>query len=154
MRARVIDNARELGLDLTDVRKLPGATASPADAAAVVGCGQAQIASCAVYVADGEPVVCISSGSCPVDEDVLADVLDVAELRPAAASEVRAATGFPAGGVPPFGHGLPVVIDEALLDQPTVWAAGGDGYTVVELEPRRLVHCTSATIAAVTALPA
>jgi prolyl-tRNA editing enzyme YbaK/EbsC (Cys-tRNA(Pro) deacylase) len=150
MRAKVLDNARELGLQL-NVRKLPGATASPVDAAAVVGCGRSQIAHCSVFVADGDPVLCIASGDCPIVEDLLADVLDVAELRSATASEIRAATGFPAGGVPPFGHGLPVVLDAALLAHTTVWTAGGDGYTVVEVEPQRLVSCTSATVAAVTA---
>lgn len=151
MRAKVIDNARELGLDV-NVLKLPGATASPADAAAAVGCGQSRIATCAVYVADGDPVVCIASADCTVDADLLADVLDVAELRLASAGETRAATGFPAAGVPPFGHGLPVVLDSALLSHATVWTAGGDGYTVVEIETERLVGCTSATVAAVTAL--
>jgi len=153
MRAKVIDNARELGLDL-NVRKLPGATARPADAAAVVGCGESRIATCAVYVADGDPVVCISSGDCAVDADLLADVLDVAELRRASPAEVRAATGFPVDGVPPFGHGLPVIVDEPLLAHASVWTAGGDGYTVVEIEPRRLVTCTEATVAVVTAVPA
>jgi prolyl-tRNA editing enzyme YbaK/EbsC (Cys-tRNA(Pro) deacylase) len=153
MRARVIDNARELGLDV-NVRRLPGATASPADAAVAVGCGQSRIALCAVYVADGDPIVCIAASDCPVDTDLLADVLDVAEVRSATAGEVRAATGFPAAGVPPFGHGLPVVFDAALLGHSTVWTAGGDGYTVVEIETQRLVGCTEATVAAVTAVPA
>jgi prolyl-tRNA editing enzyme YbaK/EbsC (Cys-tRNA(Pro) deacylase) len=149
MRATVIDNARELGLDV-NVRRLPGATASPAVAAAAVGCGQSRIAICAVYVGDGDPVVCISSAECDVDVDLLADVLDVAEIRLATAGEIRAATGFPPEGVPPFGHGLPVVFDEALMGQPTVWAPAGDGYTVVEIDPQRLTDCTAATVATVT----
>jgi prolyl-tRNA editing enzyme YbaK/EbsC (Cys-tRNA(Pro) deacylase) len=153
MRSKVIDNARELGLDV-NVHRLPGATASPADAAAAVGCGQSRIALCAVYVADGDPVVCISGADCSVDADLLADVLDVAEIRPATAGETRAATGFPAGGVPPFGHGLPVVFDEALRHHAKVWTAGGDGYTVVEIETERLIGCTEATVAAVVVLPA
>ena len=46
----------------------------------------------------------------------------MAEVRQAAADEVRAATGFAVGGVPPFGHDLPVLFDEALLDHEQVWA--------------------------------
>jgi prolyl-tRNA editing enzyme YbaK/EbsC (Cys-tRNA(Pro) deacylase) len=153
MRAKVIDNARELGLDV-NVRRLPGATASPAAAAAAVGCGQSRIAICAVYVGDGDPLLCISSADCRVSADLLADVIDVAEVRLATAGETRAATGFPAGGVPPFGHGLPVVFDQGLLSHATVWTAGGDGYTVVEIEPQRLIGCTRATVASVTAVPA
>lgn len=148
MRAKVIDSARELGLDV-NVRRLPGSTASAVDAGEAMGCGPSRIASCVVYVADGDPVLCIAGGGCPVDSDLLADILDVAELRPATSAEVRAATGFPASGVPPFGHDLPVVLDAALLAHETIWAAGGDGNTVVEIEPRRLVSCTEATVAVI-----
>lgn len=150
MRAKVLDNARELGLDV-NVRRLPGSNGSPADAAEAVGCGESRIAVCAVYVADGDPVVCIAAADCAVDLDLLADTLDVAEIRPATAAETRAATGFPASGVPPFGHGLPVVFDQALVHHATVWTAGGDGCTVVEIESRQLIGCMGATVATVTA---
>jgi prolyl-tRNA editing enzyme YbaK/EbsC (Cys-tRNA(Pro) deacylase) len=150
MRSKVIDSARDLGLDV-NVQRLSDTRVSVADTAAAVGCGAARIASCAVYVADGDPVVCVASADCVVDLDLLADALDVAEIRLASSSETRAATGYAAAGVPPFGHGLPVVVDEVLLTFSTVWAAGGDGYTLVELAPERLASCTAATVAVVTA---
>lgn len=149
MRSKVIDSARDLGLDV-NVQRLSDTRVSIADTAAAIGCGSARIASCAVYVADGDPIVCVSSADCPVDSDLLADALDVAEIRLASDGETRAATGFGTTGVPPFGHGLPVVVDEALLVHATVWTAGGDGYTLVELEPARLASCTAATVAVVT----
>jgi Cys-tRNA(Pro)/Cys-tRNA(Cys) deacylase len=149
MRSKVIDSARDLGLDV-NVLRMPAPRASVADAAAAAGCLAARIASCAVYVADGDPVVCVASADHVVDADLLADALDVAEVRPASDGEIRAATGFSASGVPPFGHGLPVVLDAPLLTHTTVWAAGGDGSTLVELEPGRLASCTAATVAQVT----
>ncbi len=78
-----------------------------------------------MFVADGDPVLCIASGSHRVDPGRLADALDVAEVRQASPDEVRAATGFSVGGVPPFGHDLPVVFDESLLDHERVCAAAG-----------------------------
>jgi prolyl-tRNA editing enzyme YbaK/EbsC (Cys-tRNA(Pro) deacylase) len=149
MRSKVIDSARDLGLDV-NVQRLPDTRVSAADAAAAVGCGAARIATCAVYIADGDPVVCITSAECAVDADLLADALDVAEIRRASGGETRAATGFPASGVPPLGHGLPVVVDAPLLAHTTVWTACGDGHTLVELAPERLASCTAATVAAVT----
>jgi Cys-tRNA(Pro)/Cys-tRNA(Cys) deacylase len=149
MRSKVIDSARVLGLDV-NVQRLTELRASVADVAAVCGCGAARIASCAVFVADGDPVVCIASAECQIDRDLLADALDVAEVRLASDTEIRAATGFSAAGMPPFGHGLPVVVDAVLLTYATVWAAGGDGQTLVELEPERLASCTAATVAPVT----
>jgi prolyl-tRNA editing enzyme YbaK/EbsC (Cys-tRNA(Pro) deacylase) len=100
VREKVIDSARSLGLDV-DVRYLEASTATAQEAAVAVGCGQAQIAKSLVFIADGDPVVCIAAGDHRVDEDLLADALDVAEIRQASPDEVRAATGYCVGGVPP-----------------------------------------------------
>ena len=153
MRQKVIDRARELGLEV-DVRRLSGTTATVGDAARAVGCQEAEIAKSLVFVADGDPVLCIASGSHRVDPGLLAEALDVAEVRQATPDEVRAATGFSVGGVPPFGHDLPVVFDESLLDYDRVYAAGGDGHSLFEVDPRKLLECTGATSAPVSADPA
>jgi prolyl-tRNA editing enzyme YbaK/EbsC (Cys-tRNA(Pro) deacylase) len=52
--------------------------------------------------------------------------------RRATLDEVRDATGFAAGGTPPFGHArtLRVFADEALRRNEPVWAAGGTPTTV------------------------
>ena len=146
MRDKVITRARELGLEV-DVQHLDGSTRTVAEAAEAVGCDAAEIAKSIVFVADGEPVLCIASGAHRVNTDKLAEALDVAEVRQAAPDEVRAATGFPVGGVPPFGHDLKVVLDEALLAHERVWAAGGDGHSLFAVDPRRLVDCLSPTVA-------
>jgi prolyl-tRNA editing enzyme YbaK/EbsC (Cys-tRNA(Pro) deacylase) len=146
MREKVIDSARQLGLKV-DVRRLDASTATAEDAAVAVGCDRAQIAKSLVFIADGDPVLVIASGSHRVDVDCLCDAIDCAECRQATPDEVRAATGFPVGGVPPFGHGLPVVLDESLLEHSAVWAAGGDGHSLFQVEPQRLADCVSATVA-------
>ena len=148
MREKVISRARDLGLDV-DVRYLEASTATAEDAASAVGCTTEQIAKSLVFIADGDPVVIIASGCHRVDTDLVADALDVAEIRQASPEEVRAATGFCVGGVPPFGHDLPVVFDETLLAHDRVWAAAGDGHSVFDAEPRRLVDCTGARVARV-----
>ena len=53
------------------------------------------------------------------------------------ADEVRAATGFAIGGVPPFGHDLPVILDEELLEHERVWAAAGDPHSLFSGGPAR-----------------
>jgi prolyl-tRNA editing enzyme YbaK/EbsC (Cys-tRNA(Pro) deacylase) len=151
MREKVIKVARELGLEV-DVTTLDAPTRTVPEAAAAVGCRAAEIAKSIVFVADGEPVLCIASGAHRIDPEKLCDALDCAEIRQAAPDEVRAATGFPVGGVPPFGHALPVVVDEALLRHDRVWAAGGDGNTLFEVDPRKLAECVGARIASVAAM--
>jgi prolyl-tRNA editing enzyme YbaK/EbsC (Cys-tRNA(Pro) deacylase) len=150
MREKVIDAARAVGLEV-DVQRLGASTRTVADAATAVGCQEAEIAKSIVFVADGDPVLCIASGQHRVDTDKLALVLDVAEVRQADAGEVRAATGFSIGGVPPLGHSLPVIFDEALLGHERVWAAAGDARSLFCVEPNELVSCTQAQVAAVGA---
>ena len=148
MREKVIHRARDLGLEV-DVQRLERSTRTVSDAAEAVGCRESEIAKSIVFVADGEPVVCIASGEHRVDLDLLADAIDAAEIRQASAEEVRAATGFPVGGVPPLGHEVPVVLDESLLRHARVWAAAGDGHSLFCVDPRQLVDCTHATVATV-----
>ena len=148
MHERVVSAARQLGLDV-DMTTFERPTRTVDEAARAVGCQPAQIAKSIVFVADGEPVVVVASGARKIDSDTLCDVLDCAEVRPATPDEVRAATGFSPGGVPPFSHGLPVVMDQALLDEGVVWAAGGDGNTVFAVDAHKLAECTGATVAPV-----
>jgi len=147
MREKVIDTAKRLGLEV-EVKRLEASTATVSQAAEAVGCPAAQIAKSLVFVADGDPVLCIASGAHCVETDRLADVLDVAEVRQANPAEVRAATGFAVGGVPPFGHALPVVLDEALLEHELVWAAGGDGHSLFAVDPQELARCCTRVVVA------
>ncbi len=145
MRDRLAECARDLGIEV-HVQRLEASTRTVADAAVAVGCDQAEIAKSIVFVADGDPVVCVASGAHRIDTGKLAEALDVAEVRQAAADEVRAATGFAIGGVPPFGHDLPVLFDEALLRHERVWAAAGDPNSLFEVDPRELAQCIEARV--------
>jgi prolyl-tRNA editing enzyme YbaK/EbsC (Cys-tRNA(Pro) deacylase) len=148
MRSKVKEAARELGLDV-QLRTLEESTATVQQAATAVGCDTGQIAKSIVFVMDGEPVVVVASGRHRIDGGKVCDALDCAEGRQASADEVRAATGFPIGGVPPIGHGLPVVFDTALLDYDVIYAAGGDVNTLFEVAPRDLAGSIHALVAPV-----
>ena len=150
MRDALAECARDLGLEF-EVRRLDDSTRTVRDAAVAVGADESEIAKSIVFVADGDPVVCVASGRHRIDTDKLAEALDVAEVRQADAREVRAATGFAIGGVPPFGHELPVIFDEELLHHDRVWAAGGDPYTLFAVDPRKLSERIHAQVAAVGA---
>lgn len=74
------------------------------------------------------------------------------KLARADAALVRETTGFPIGGVSPFGHEnpLPIYLDADLFAYPTVWAAAGDPRSVFEIAPADLERATGAKIIAVT----
>jgi prolyl-tRNA editing enzyme YbaK/EbsC (Cys-tRNA(Pro) deacylase) len=150
VREKVVSAARELGLDV-EVRTLESSTHTVAEAAEAVGTDPAQIAKAIVFVADGEPFVVVASGDHRVDTERLAWAFDCAEIRQASADEVQAATGFKVGGIPPFGHGLPILFDETLLVHEVIYAAGGDGNTLFEVDPRKLADATGARVIQVAA---
>jgi prolyl-tRNA editing enzyme YbaK/EbsC (Cys-tRNA(Pro) deacylase) len=148
MKEKVTAAARELGLEV-HVKTFQSPTRTAAEAAQALGCEEARIAKSLVFVADGEPVVVVTSGRHRVNVDRLCGAIDCAEARSATPDEVRSATGYGVGGVPPIGHGLPVYFDEALLEHETIWAAGGDGNTVFEVEPRVLAERAEAEIVSI-----
>ncbi|MDZ7701574.1 MAG: YbaK/EbsC family protein [Halobacteriales archaeon] len=134
-----------------DVHEFPEGTKTAEDAAAAIGCDVAQIASSLVFVADGEPVVVVTSGANRVSEDRLGAALDADEVRMAEPEEARAATGWAIGGVPPFCHEseLRVLVDETLLEHEEVWAAAGTPEGVFPIAPDRLVAIADGEPAAV-----
>jgi prolyl-tRNA editing enzyme YbaK/EbsC (Cys-tRNA(Pro) deacylase) len=150
MREKVNAKARELGLDV-EVTTLDRPTRTVQEAATAVGCDAAKIAKSIVFVCDGDPVLVLASGAHRIDMNKVADVLDCAEVRQASPDEVRVATGFSVGGVAPFGHDLPVILDETLLGFDQVWAAGGDGNTLFCVQPQKLSDCIRAQVADIAA---
>jgi prolyl-tRNA editing enzyme YbaK/EbsC (Cys-tRNA(Pro) deacylase) len=143
---RFIEAARVLGLE-PKVRRFPEGTRTAEDAAQAIGCSVGQIVKSLVFVADGKPVLALTSGRNRVDERRLASVLGAGEVRRANADEAREATGFAVGGTPPFGHTsqLRAVMDEDLLEYEEVWAAVGTPDGVFPIAPQRLGVAAKAT---------
>ena len=123
---RVIAAAREAGLEIT-TRRFPEGTKTAADAAAAIGVSVGQIVKSLVFAVDGEIVMAYVSGANQLDEKKLAAAAGGAKCSRVDADAVRAATGYPIGGVPPFGHStqLRVFVDPDLLQYDEVWAAAG-----------------------------
>jgi prolyl-tRNA editing enzyme YbaK/EbsC (Cys-tRNA(Pro) deacylase) len=80
-----------------------------------------------VFGVDSEIVMALVSGSNQLDEKKLAAAAGGTKCSRVDADAVRAATGYPIGGVPPFGHTtqLRVFVDPDLLQYDEVWAAAG-----------------------------
>ena len=123
---RVIEAAREAGLEIT-TRRFPEGTKTAADAAAAIGVTVGQIVKSLVFGVDNEIVMALVSGSNQLDEKKLAAAAGGSKCSRVDADAVRAATGYPIGGVPPFGHStqLRVFVDPDLLHYDEVWAAAG-----------------------------
>lgn len=147
---RVVAALRAAGCD-SDVVELTEPARTAAEAAALVGVSVAQIANSLVFTADGEPILVMTSGANRVDTAALGERLGATIAR-ADAETVRAATGFPIGGVAPVGHtsALRVLVDEDLLGHDVVWAAGGTPHTLFQTSGRELLRVTAGTPVRVT----
>ena len=123
---RVTAAAKERGLDIS-TRRFPEGTKTAADAAAAIGVTVGQIVKSLVFGVDNEIVMALVSGSNQLDEKKLALAAGGTKCARVDADAVREATGYPIGGVPPFGHStqLRVFVDPDLLQYDEVWAAAG-----------------------------
>ena len=132
---RVQDRLRELGLDV-EVRELSDSTRTASEAAAAVGVEVGQIVKSLVFVDEQGPVLCLCAGDRRVDTAKLGPA-----VRQARGDEVRNATGFSIGGVPPLGHDRPprTVVDESLRRFDTVWCAGGTPHAVFPIATAALI---------------
>ena len=139
--ARVVAAALEAGLEIA-VERFPEGTRTAADAARAVGCEVGQIVKSLVFVADETPIVTLVSGANRVDLDRLAVAVGAGAVRKADGDEARAATGFPIGGVPPFGHAgaVTVLVDDDLMAHQMLWAAAGLPDAVFAIAPDDLLR--------------
>lgn len=128
---RLVQIASEQGLQM-EVSEFPDGTKTATDAAAAIGCDVAAIVKSLVFVVDGEPVVALVPGDRRLDTDALGRIAGGTHVERASLETVREATGYIAGGTPPFGHAadLRVFADEELRRHDPVWAAGGTPSTV------------------------
>jgi Cys-tRNA(Pro) deacylase len=144
---RVIAAAREAGLEIT-TRRFPEGTKTAADAAAAIGVVVGQIVKSLVFGVDNEIVMALVSGSNQLDEKKLAAAVGGSKCSRVDADAVRAATGYPIGGVPPFGHAtqLRVFVDPDLLQYDEVWAAAGTWNDVFPIAPNDLVRASGGVV--------
>jgi prolyl-tRNA editing enzyme YbaK/EbsC (Cys-tRNA(Pro) deacylase) len=132
---RLQQRLHDLGLDV-EIRELSDSTRTAQEAADAVGADVGQIVKSLVFVDRDGPLLCLCAGDRRVDTAKLGD-----GVRQARGNEVREATGFAIGGVPPVGHDQPVrtVVDSSLRRFDSVWCAGGTPHAVFPVATEALI---------------
>jgi len=143
-RARVVADAlTALGAAGAPV-VLSDSARTAAEAAAALGCEVGAIANSLVFMADGAPLLVMTSGAHRVDTEALAARIGKSAIVRAKPDQVKEATGQVIGGVAPVGHPsqLETMIDESLATYPEIWAAAGTPHTVFPTSFEELVRIT------------
>jgi prolyl-tRNA editing enzyme YbaK/EbsC (Cys-tRNA(Pro) deacylase) len=132
---RLQERLHDQGLDV-EIRELSDSTRTAQEAADAVGAELGQIVKSLVFMEGDGAVLCLCAGDRRVDTAKLGD-----GIRQAKADEVREATGFSVGGVPPLGHDRPVrtVVDQSLRRFETLWCAGGTPHAVFPVGTEQLL---------------
>jgi Cys-tRNA(Pro) deacylase len=147
---RVVAAATERGLEV-EIREFPDGTRTAAEAAAAIGVEVGQIVKSLVFGHGDGVVMALVSGANQLDEGTLSVLAGGRKVSRVDADRVRSATGYPIGGVPPFGHTeqLATFVDEDLLAFDVVWAAAGTWNHVFAVAPADLVRVTGGVVASI-----
>lgn len=126
-----------------DIRWFDDATPTAQAAADALGIEVGAIANSLIFTLDGAPLLVLTSGAHRVDTAWLGEQLG-GTIKRASADTVKDATGQVIGGVAPLGHPAPIrtLVDLALADYPTVWAAAGHAHTVFPTTYDELLRIT------------
>ena len=125
-----------------------GDTPTVAAAATALGVSTDEIIKTLIFFVRGEPYAVITNGLASVPTRPLADHFGVGkrQVKLARATKVVELTGYPVGGVPPFGHrsAIPVLLDRSVLALPVIYGGGGDDRTMLKIETEELLRVTEA----------
>ncbi|MBV9324985.1 MAG: YbaK/EbsC family protein [Chloroflexi bacterium] len=138
------------GLGDVPITTFPEGTHTATAAAAALGTDVERIVKSLVFIAGERAILVLASGPNRVDLAKVGRLVGQPITR-ANADQVRQATGYAIGGVPPFGHTqrLDTFLDRDLLEFDEVWAAAGRPDTVFPIDPRDLARITDARVAEV-----
>jgi Cys-tRNA(Pro) deacylase len=139
---------------LAEIVYPPAATPTVPAAAQAMGVHPDAIAKSVLFVIRrSEPLLVIANGERRISQRAIAARLGVGkkQVKIARPEEVLTWTGYPVGGVPPFGHlrPLPTWIDPAVLEQGTIYAGGGEATTLLRLHAADLPSLTDGVVVSV-----
>ena len=148
---RVREHVKQRGLTI-EVMELSDSTRTAAMAAQAVGSPLGAIVKSLVFMADGKPVLVLVSGDKRADHKKLEKILKARRVKIANADQVREATGFAIGGVPPVAHKtkLLTLIDKNLGRFENLYAAAGSPRAVFPISYEALAEITEGQLADVT----
>lgn len=105
-----------------------------------------------VVFADERPVVSLVPADVRLNLKKLAKATGARRARLASPREAGRLTGYVPGGISPFAQRrrMPMVVDESVVDHPTVWVSAGKRGLQIEIDSTRLVGLLDAATAPIS----
>lgn len=133
-----------------EILRLSVETPTVEAAAAALGVTADEIIKSLVFEVGDQVVLVVAGGRTRVQSGRLASQLGVTDsaVKLASPQRVASATGYPVGGVPPFGHvsPLPTFVDASVLKHGWVWGGGGEAKALLKVQPETIVNASRAKI--------
>ena len=116
------------------------------EAAAALRCSASDLIKSMVLIRQGKIFVAIVLGTDRVSPQKIGALVGFPAPRAATPREVLECTGYPVGGVPPFGYDATVFIDTKVLDKEVVFGGGGSPRALLRVQPADLLRLTRGTV--------
>lgn len=129
------------------VQQFPEGTKTAVDAATALHTEVGNIVKSILFLVNKEPVLVLVTGDKRVSVLKLAGTLGVKvdQIAKADADTTREITGYPVGGIPPFGHDrlLKTLMDEAIPDRAECFVAAGTPTSIFSISGSKLKELTN-----------
>lgn len=122
-----------------EIVEFDGSSATVAEAAQAIGCGEADIAKTLSFLVDGKPILIVMAGDKRCDNHKYKEFFhEKAHMIPR--EDLVELVGHEAGGVCPFGvnDGVTIYLDESLKKHEFVYPACGSSNSAIKLSIQEL----------------
>ena len=120
------------------------------DTARVLGVEPGQVVKNICLVDSEERLyVTILRGDTRLDKDRLKILLGLPKLSMATKEQVLKLTGYPTGGVPPFGYVAKFILDEKVKETQFVYTGAEDDFALLKISVKALLDANGARIASI-----
>lgn len=116
------------------------------EAAEALGCEASDLIKSLVMIRRNEVFVAVVLGTDRVSPQKVGFMAGFPAPRTATPREVLNHTGYPVGGVPPFGYNATVLIDSEVLGKDVVFGGGGSPRALLRVRPSDLLRVTKGTV--------
>ena len=136
---------------------MPTSTHTVQEAAQALNVEPDQIMKSILFNADGTPVLILAPGTYRIDYKLLAKHFGInrKKMRMSHGEETIQLSGYPNGGVPPFGHITPIltIADPDIFNFDIVYAGGGAPSTVVRCNTQIIKNLPNLTLLSIQRTP-